>query len=834
MHRSVARSRLRFPPCLRNLPICPSSNLPILLAAALLLAAPQTASSQEAAGKEIRAYRITGEAPKLDGRVDEEVWTAAHAIDDFTQQEPDNMAAPRERTVVQVAYDDRYLYVAVRCYAVDPATISAGLGRRGSIPASDKITIALDPRHDHLTGYAFTTNPSGVQHDFSLFNDTREDADFEAVWEVATSITSEGWNAEFRIPFSQIRFDVRDGEQSIWGFQVGRDVRQTSEWDLWNAAPRGTQGFVSRFGHLVFGDRLSPPRRIELMPFSLVRSEHDRDDGRSRGVDGGLDMRIGLGTAATLSATINPDFGQVEADPAVLNLSVFETFFPEKRPFFLEDSRVFALPFGRTPMFHSRRIGNTPGRLELGDHDELVSKPDQTTILGAAKITGKANGWTYGGLTALTANEYALVDTTSTDADGKETVSRQRRLIEPRTMYSVARVQRDIMGATSNVGAIATSVVRDKDLDAFTAGGDFNIRWDRNLYTFNGQWVATHAPIDGVRKTDVGGESNLNFVGKHFGVDTHFDHFGKNFRNTDLGFLNGRVNKNWLYGGVRVSEPDPWKFSRNFDAVFYANKQWTDDGLTIFENINWFTGIRLKNYWNVGYYGEHNFEFLDDLDTRGGPPIVKPARDFYGANVNTDSRKRWGIGLFFNGNRDAAGGWARSLGTNLRLQPSGRLQANLGANYTRAEDSAQWIRNTDADGDEEEDHVYGRLRRNVLNITARGTYAFSRDMTLEVFLQPFVAVGDYHDIRKLAQPSSFSFTPVTLEDDPDFNRKSIRGNVVLRWEYLRGSTLFVVWNMATSDESRAGLFSAARDLQTAFGAPGNHVFVVKLNYWLSL
>ena len=237
-------------------------------------------AQDSAPGKELRAFRIAGESPKLDGLIDDEIWLAAASIDDFTQQEPDNMAAPRERTVVQVAYDDRFLYVAVRCFAADPATISAGLGRRGSIPASDKITIALDPRHDHLTGYLFITNPSGVQSDVSLFNDTREDADYEAVWEVATAVTSAGWNAEFRIPFSQIRFSMTEGERSIWGFQVRRDVRATGESDLWNAAPRGTQGFVSRFGHLTFDDRLSPPRRVELLPFSLAKSEHASDGGQ--------------------------------------------------------------------------------------------------------------------------------------------------------------------------------------------------------------------------------------------------------------------------------------------------------------------------------------------------------------------------------------------------------------------------------------------------------------------------------------------------------------------------------------------------------------------------
>jgi len=336
-----------------------------------LVSLAASASAQDNPAKDLRAFRIIGEAPRLDGHIDEAVWLAADSIDDFTQQEPDNMASPRERTVLQVAYDDRFLYIAARCYARDPATVSAGLGRRGSIPASDRIGIALDPRHDHLTGYLFVTNPSGVQSDVSLYNDTREDADYEAVWEVATAVTSEGWNAEFRIPFSQIRFTVADGERSVWGFQVRRDVRTTGESDLWHAAPRGTQGFVSRFGHLTFNDRLSPPRRVELLPFSLAKSEHDSDGASDLGVDGGIDMRIGLGTSSTLSATINPDFGQVELDPAVLNLSVFETFFPEKRPFFLEDSRVLVPPFGQFPMFHSRRIGQRPGRLALADGEAL-------------------------------------------------------------------------------------------------------------------------------------------------------------------------------------------------------------------------------------------------------------------------------------------------------------------------------------------------------------------------------------------------------------------------------------------------------------------------------
>ncbi|MCM3878524.1 MAG: carbohydrate binding family 9 domain-containing protein [Vicinamibacterales bacterium] len=816
--------------------LCALSVTALLSVLGAAVSADQSTSAlAETQGKELRAARITGESPKIDGRFDEEIWSIAGRIDDFVQQEPDNMSAPGERTVIQVAYDDRYLYVAARCYVRDPKSVSAGLGRRGSIPASDKIAIGLDPRHDRLTGYVFTANPSGVQSDMSLFNDTREDNDYEAVWEVGTTVTPEGWNAEFRIPFSQIRFSLPDGERSTWGFQVRRDIRQTGEWDLWNGAPRGTQGNVSRFGTLVFEDRLSPPRRVELLPFSLAKAEGNSDGGDDTyGISAGLDMRVGLGTSTTLSATVNPDFGQVELDPAVLNLSIFETFFPEKRPFFLEDSRAFQSPFGQFPMFHSRRIGATPGHFDLADNEELVSKPDQTTILAATKVSGKSNGWTYGGLGAVTAREYAVVDITTTDANGVESVRRDTRLIEPSTMYGVGRLQRDILNGTSTVAAMATSVVREKDFDAFTGGTDVNLRWHQNLYSWNSGLYASHAPVDGVPKSDVTAVTNFSYIGKRLGIDGHFDHVGKNFQNTDLGFMNSRVDKNWLYGGLRGTQADPWKFLRRSSAYFYANKQWNSDGLSINENINWYTETQLRNYWYIGYGGDVNFQFYDDLDARGGPTIVKPRRYFNNFNINTDSRKRWGIGFNTNGNHDVEGGSQRNFNVNLRLQPSGRLQTTISTGITRALDSAQWIDNTDADGDGIEDSVYGTLKRNVVNITARGIYAFSRDLTLEVYMQPFVAVGDYTDIRKLARPMSFDFIPVTIEDNPDFNRKSLRSNVVLRWEYMRGSTLYVVWNTATSDESRPGVYSPFRDLADTFGAPGNRVFVVKMNYWLSL
>jgi hypothetical protein len=740
------------------------------------------------------------------------------------------MARPTERTIVPVAYDARYLYIAVRCEAADAGKIRSGLGRRDNLPESDRIYLAFDPRHDHQTGYVYEVNASGVQGDMTLFDDTNTSADYDGVWDAAAQIDSAGWSAEVRIPFSQMRFDVGDAESATWGLNVSRHIVGTGEESRWVPLPRGAIGNVSRFGHLIFGDRLTPPRRIEFLPYTMASFERNPSDN-GRAFNGGVDIRLGLG-AATLSATINPDFGQVEADPAVLNLSVFETFFPETRPFFLEDSRIFVLPYGQMPDFYSRRIGAVPGRLKLMDGEQIVEKPRQTTILGAAKITGKSSGWTYGALGALTAREYGVVDRTTQHENGTETVERRhRQLLEPSTFYSVGRLQRDVRG--SNIGFVTTAVVREKDLDAFTGGPDYNIRWSRNRFNTNGHWIVTHAPIDGRMRTDHGGVVNFSFESKHVGVFAHGDHFGGQFRNTDLGFLGARTDKNDLSLTISASQPDPWKVFRNISWHAGGLRHWNGDGLVFGKAIYSGVNASFKNYWFLQGGFTHQFRRFDDLDTRGGPPILRQPTNSYYVGVGSDSRKKWRYNFFTWSERIEDGGWERGFEPGFSLQVSDRLQASMSMNYNTGRDAAQWIKNEDLDGDGTDENIYGRLTRNVVNITGRATYSFTRDMTLEAYLQPFVAAGDYTDIRKLALPRSFAFHPVAISEDPDFNDKSLRGTIVMRWEYLRGSTLFLVWNMATSDDSRKGKFSALRDLGTGFSAPGSHVFVAKLSYWFT-
>lgn len=778
-------------------------------------------------GKVLHAIRIAAALPEIDGSLNDEIWASAASAGNYVQRDPDNGAPMTEVTRIQVVYDDRYLYIAIVCDDSAPEAIAAGLGRRDEFPSSDYVSIGFDPRHDHLTAYVFQTNPSAVQADLSVSDDDRVDRDYNAVWEVRTQIASQGWAAEFRIPFSQMRFSVSPQPGQVWGFQAERHVRRKGETGTWVAKPRGERGEVSLFGHLVFDAPLPASRRLEIVPYTLTRVERSEVEGNASnfGAAAGADMRIGLGSAATLSATVNPDFGQVEQDPAVLNLSVFETFYPEKRPFFLEDSRTFVPPYFWFQLFHSRRIGATPNHFDVDSDDKVVERPDETTILGAAKITGKNGAWTYGTLTAATGREYATVE--------KGTLERYEHFAEPLTSYNVARLQRDIFGGSSQVGAIVTGVSREKSDDAYTGGVDYNLRWDQNRAVFNGHWAATRAPGDDGVRTGGGGIANFNFTRKHWNTWAHYDHFGRNFRVSDLGFFRGRTDRNLVDGGFNLQEPDPGKILRSYGGNLCGGQGWNDERL-IFDRWLCTNGyLTFLNFWRMNGGATRRFRTLDDIDTRGGPPIVNPGGVFYYFFVNSDSRKSWRIEFGSNGKQGSQGDRERAFNASLTLQPSGRLQLSTSARYIKGTDIAQWIKNSDTDADGVTDYVYGTLRRNVVDITFRSTYSIHRDLTLQAYLQPFVAVGDYEHIRRLARPRSFEFEPTVIDSDPDFNRKSLRGNVVLRWEYVRGSTLFVVWDLSQEDTSRPGVFSLGRDLGDTFGAAARHVLMAKVTYWLN-
>ena len=782
----------------------------------------------EKEGKILRALR-TDRPPVIDGLLDDEIWAQADSASGILQWDPDNMQPMTEETVVRVAYDDRFVYVGVHLYDREPHLIARGVGRRDELPPSDEFYVGFDTQHDHLTGYVFGTNPSGVMEDSHFTDDTSSDIEYNAVWEVQARVVEDGWSAEFRIPLSQMRFAATPSGRVVWGFDFRRGIRRRNEWGQWVGRPRGAQGQVSRWGHLVFDEGLAAPRRIEAIPFALARGEAPSEARFDQQLDAGLDLRVGLGRSASLAATVNPDFGQVEADPAVLNLSVFETFFPEKRPFFLQDGRVFVPSYGLFQLFHSRRIGRRPSYFRpLVQGDVLLERPDQTTILGAAKVTGKRTGLTYGVLSALTAEEHARVRT----ANGLV----QERMLEPMTSYNALRLQRDF-GQGSNIGVVGTSVVRDAAPDAVSGGIDYRIRWDRNRWQWNGHWAAVRAPDGDAHVTGVGGVTNLNFNSKHWSVYGHVDHFSPDFRITDLGFLRARLNQTAYNVGTTYRRPDPGKVLRNWSLSPGWGEGYNGDGLLLQRWLWLGAGAQLLNFWGANGGIGHDFERYDDLETRGGPPLLQPAGYYGFVSFSSDPRRSWELWLGNDFSRDSEGGWHHSIDQSVEWRASPRLQLALSGGFRRALDQAQWIANDDVTGDGATDHVFGRLRTDVVNVTLRATAAVNRDLTFQGYLQPFVAAGDYDDLKRLAQPKSFDFEPVDAEAlgyNPDFNTKSLRGTFVLRWEYVRGSTVFFVWNLQGSEFLESGRFSPLSDVRDVFGAPLDNVFMIKANYWLAL
>ena len=351
---------------------------------------------------------------------------------------------------------------------------------------------------------------------------------------------------------------------------------------------------------------------------------------------------------------------------------------------------------------------------------------------------------------------------------------------------------------------------------------------------WNGTWAATQAPGADDVATSGGGLTNFTVSRKHFGYSAATSIISGAISASTTSASSAPAPTAAASTAVStVEQPDPWKGFRRMQVGVYGAHDWNDDRLRLYHLLDVYGALTFRNFWTL--YGETGREFqaFDDLDTRGGPPILVPGRQFAYLSVGSDSRKSWRLNVNLNRRSDEVDGWSNQIGPSLSFQPSTRLQASISASYTAARDIAQWITNTDVNGDGATDHVYGTLRRNVVDVTMRGTLALNRDMTLQVFLQPFVASGDYTNIRRLARPLSFDFDPAVIADDPDFNSKSMRSNVVLRWEYVRGSTLYAVWNMSSSDESRPGTFSPLRDLRDAFRGDGPNLFMVKISYWMS-
>lgn len=807
-----------------------------------------------------------GKAIVLDGRDDDEAWRTAQVIDAFRQFDPKEDAEPRFRTEARVVFDDRNLYVLVRMFDPHPDSILPLLARRDVRTESDQVKIVIDSYHDRRSGYEFATNPAGVKRDYLMSNDGNEDDSWDGVWDVATSIDSLGWVAEFRIPLSQLRFAKAD--QHTFGFGIWRDIQRYGERDSWPLYRRNKAGLSSQLGELRGIDGIGTPRRLETTPYTVTKNlSHPAaagDFGRQQLVSVGADVKYGLTSNMTLDATINPDFGQVEADPSVLNLTAFEQFYQERRPFFMEGQGIFQYNLSCSDgtcsgLFYSRRIGRSP---QLGGQYYDASNPQNTTILGAAKVTGRlSNGLSIGIIDAMTQREVGQGDKT----------------IEPAANYAVVRLQQDLRKGNSGFGLMLTSTNRALDnwsedylrRGAYTAGLDFRHRFHKNEYEVSGYLAGSRVngsataiaslqqnSVHGYQRPDagldfdptataMGGATMQLALNKQGGGKTRFftgyTRTTPGFEINDLGFesrADQQSYSNWFQ--VAWQKPTRWyrSVSVNFNQWTVGNTagQLTDLG----GNIN--AHAQFTNQWwgHAGFNLNALAGAVDDRVARGGPAVRQVYNRSGWFGVEGDRRLR--VQPFFFGQgqfRDAAGSWNFGVSPEVAFRMASRMQARIGVSLTRSVNDAQWYGNvTDAAGATH--YTFARLDQHVASLTSRFDFTATRTLSLQVYAAPFVATGAYRNWKELADPKAASYTGrykayASTSSLNDFNFKEFRSNTVVRWEYRPGSTLFFVWSQGRQqDGMNAGTFEASRDMRDLFKARPDNTFLIKASYWVSM
>lgn len=785
---------------------------------------PRVLHAHQAPDRALNAVRLEGVRPQIDGVLDDPVWQQAPVFTGFVQREPEEGQPASEQTTVQVAYDDEMLYVGVMAYDSDPEGIVSRLVRRDQWAEADWIQVSLDTHHDHQTGYAFSVYAGGSIYD-SVIRDYGWDNDaWNGVWESAHRIGTEGWSVEFAIPFHNLRFS----SGGDWGINIARYISRKKEQVFWVMIPRKESGWVSRFAHLEGLADIQSRRTLELLPYSVGRSTFAA--GRELFGNAGADLRYGLSSNVSLNATINPDFGQVEADPAELNLSVFESFQEERRPFFVADSEAFDTPID---LFYSRRIGRQPSFHALPDGHNALDESESTTILGAAKLTGKtAVKTTFGLLTALAAREYVRIETTLV----REGAPKHRDfLVEPRTHFLVGRVKQDLFAGNSHVGLLGTAVQRDRARDAYTGGVDWTLKWRDNGYTFWGQLAGSLATVDDRRR---GGLGNMAVLSKNSGWlrgELWWEAYSRHFEINDLGFQwRNDFYTPWFW--IQLRKEEDWAiFRRNF-YNFNRWGTWNFDRTNLQNGFDFNTHHQLKNYWWIHFDYYHTWRSFDDLDTRGGPLIVRPANDGFEIELESDDRFMVSGWVEFEWENNSVGSTHREVSGSIRIRPTSRFEISLRPRYSWDFNDAQWVENLDANADGEDDlFLYGVLDSQTLDLTTRANILFSRDLSVEVYVQPFISAGRYAHFKALAKPRSYLFVDHPGPDkSPDFRNRSLHSNAVLRWEYKPGSTLFIVWSQFRDDEAEVGAFRPGHNLRRSFIDEGTNLFLVKLNYWLHI
>ena len=851
--------------------------------------------------KVVRAVRAE-EPIAIDGVLNERAWQGP-PIQGFTQNDPKDGEPSTERTDVWVAYDDKALYVAAFCHDSEPQKILSQLGRRDSQIDSDWFYFSVDPYYDKRTGFLFGVNPAGSIMDEALSNDVTEDTSWDGIWESKAVTNGEGWVVEMKIPFNQIRFEKKD--EYVWGVNFSRVIKRKNEKATFSWVPKDETAFVSKFARLEGIRDISPGRHLEILPYSVAQAQfrpaeqgNPFEPGHRYLGNLGFDLKAGLLSNLTLDATVNPDFGQVEVDPAVVNLSAYETYYEEKRPFFIEGASLFN-GFGRggvylnaninwpsPSFFYSRRIGRAPQGTVT--EDGYVNSPDRSKILGAAKLTGKFGDWNVGFVNALTSSEYADID---------QSGSRLQQEVEPFTYYGALRAQRDINQGQQGFGFMATGVARDLrtealsgilNKNALTFAADGWTFFDKDRTWVLGGWAG------GTRVEGAPAEIfNLQNSSMHYFQRPDAPYLSLDPAATSLSGWGGRLTfgkqrGNFLFltqvGALSPGfDPNDAGFQRGSSDLINISilpaYQWTKPG-KIFQQFLLFSGAARNydfggnktyeglflsaqgvfvNFWNFNVMLAYNPETMSDTLTRGGPRALTPWGWELDAQLATDSRRPIVVESQMTTYQQLGNSRQFSGQVAVRWKPRSNFSLSVGPGYTTELTDVQWVTRiadaamTSTYGSR---YVFSRIDQKVISAEIRLNWTFTPKLTLQAYLQPFVAVGRYDGFKELARPRSSAYNiygqggsviqfadgRYTVDPDgdgpaptfdfgnPDFNVKSLRGTVVLRWEYHPGSLLYFVWTQNRADYSHPGDLQLRRDLGDLLTAPGDNIFMLKVSF----
>ncbi|HEU5217408.1 MAG TPA: DUF5916 domain-containing protein [Gemmatimonadales bacterium] len=851
--------------------LCLATSVPAFAQAGTPIVPPVgTAGESATVARAVRAAT----PPRIDGRGDDPVWRTVPLVGEFQLFAPREGGRPAFHTEARVAYDDRALYVLVRAEDPHPDSLVRRLARRDTDgPPNDQVLLFIDPFHDRRSGYELIVNPAGVKSDYLLSDDTNEDQSWDGVWDVATSVDSLGWVAEFAIPLQQLRFS--NYQAPVFGLTIGRWVGRNDERSSWPQYRRSRAGLVSQLGTLVGLKDLARPASLELTPYLLGRARNTESRGLVPRPAIGGDLRYQPRPTIALSATINPDFGQIEADPAILNLTGIEVFQAERRPFFLEGSGLLRFPLAGDAsalLFYSRRIGRRPA---LADLYGGTDSPTETTILGAAKGTAR-----LGASTSL----FALSAVTQREAGGQRPGGGPW-ILEPQAYYGVARVQHDFRAGRSGIGLMLTRVNR--------SGGDsvssallpstaqagaltFQHQTRDGAYQLSG-WAAAsdvdgspsamsllqlsnvHAfqrPDAGVRfdptRTALRGTAGYLFAGKAGGGVTRFGlsyrRISAGFDVNEMGFLSkSGIQSASMTAGLNASHAGTFAgmHYRRASATLGFGGDWLVNGLPQGRGFSLDATMELPSQIQLQLNAIQQLPgaYCTITCTRGGPALVDPPHSTVILTVRGDPRRTIIPQIAVEWDQDEYG---RSNGfgpqVDVTWRPRSNLDLSASVTWFDAHYDNYFYQRFGAPLADTAHYTVGQLELPTRSLTTRMNYALTTTLTLQWYAQAYLSRGTYTRIRELSDPRARNYearfrpyADTSVTNHPggvDF--RQFRSNLVARWEYRPGSTLFLVWTQGRDLAAPGtGPIRIGRDLDGLFGQPARNVFAVKLSYWLN-